>query len=274
VVEKMSNAPEPGFAPQRVVSLAPFLTDSMIALGFGRFLAGVTDSCPLLPSLVAVPRVGAPEDLRAESIIDLKPELILASSEANPPALIEALSKSNLRIWVSDPRTVRQAVSDIRDLAMMYAAESALQSVVWLDRSLDWLEGSRSEKRVRVFCPRSREGWTAHPTSWVTIGSDTYTGDLLSLCGAENVFAGRNDRRYPAVTTEEIMAAEPEVILLPGEPFPFSEEDVSNLRKMMPDVPAIHSGRIPLIDGRLLFWPGTRVGEAIRILPELLSAKE
>lgn len=274
MVENMTGAFDPGTSPGRVVSLVPSMTGSMIAFGLGRFLVGATDLCPLPESLSGIRRVGKPADARAMDIADLQPDLVLAHAEENPQSLIDELRQSGLRIWITFPRTVRQAVSDLRDLVMMYASEAALQSVVWLDRSVDWLEGARPENRVRVFCPRSREGPADHPAGWVTMNGDTYTGDLLSLCGADNVFAGNGTDRYPVVTMEDVIAGAPEVILLPGEPFPFSQEDVSAIQKAMPDVPAVRTGRILLIDGRLLFWPGTQLGEAIRLLPDLLCKNQ
>jgi ABC-type Fe3+-hydroxamate transport system substrate-binding protein len=270
MVESMNGAPDPGFSPQRVVSLLPAMTDSMIALGLGRFLVGITDSCRLPESIAGISRVGEAQDLKVADIVGLHPDLILAGGEENPQSQIEALTKAGLRIWWTSPRTVRQAVANLRDLNLIYATESNLQTVVWLDRAVDWLEASRPEKSVRAFCPRSREGTADHPEGWVTINRDTYTGDLLSLCGAENVFAERDSNRYPRVSPGEVIAAAPEIILLPGEPFPFTREDADAIRTNMPEIPAVQAERILLVDGRLLFWAGTRLGEAIRSLPALL----
>lgn len=273
VVERMSQTLGPGFSPQRVVSLLPSMTDSMIALGLGRFLVGVTDSCQLPESAAGISRVGEAENPRVADIIALQPELILAGEEENPQSQIKALTEAGLRVWEISPRSVRQALANLRDLTLMYASESTLQTVVWLDRAVDWLEGSRPEQSVRVFCPRSREGPVDNPAGWVTINGDTYTGDLLSLCGAENIFADRDSSRHPRVSPEEVIAEAPDIILLPGEPFPFTQEDAAAIRKRMPEIPAVKAERIFLVDGRLLFWAGTRVGEAIRSLPALLLGR-
>ena len=230
----MNRGIEPGLAPQRVVSLVPSATDSMFALGLGKFIVGATDYCPLPENHTEIRRIGGPKDARAEEIIGLRPDMVFANAEENPESLIEGLEQSGLRVWIAFPKTVRQAVSDLRDLAMMYASETALQSVVWLDRAVDWLAGSRPQKTVRVFCPVWRDGPAEKPERWITLSGDTYAGDLLSLCGAENAFAGRTDSRYPPVTPEEVIAADPEIILLPDEPFAFQEEDASFFLRDMP----------------------------------------
>ena len=263
----MTRGIEPGLAPQRVVSLVPSMTDSLFALGLGRYVIGVTDYCPVPEAHPAIARVGGPKDARVGEIADLRPEMVFANVEENPESLIEALEKSGLRVWVAFPKTVRQAVSDLRDLAMMYVSETALQSVVWLDRAVDWLEGSRPEEKARVFCPIWREGPAEKPDGWITLGGDTYADDLLSLCGAENVFTGRTDSRYPKVTPDDVTAADPEIILLPDEPFAFQEEDASCFIRNMPSLQAVRQHKIQRVDGRLLFWHGTRLGEAIRQVP-------
>jgi ABC-type Fe3+-hydroxamate transport system substrate-binding protein len=264
----MNRGIEPGLSPQRVVSLIPSMTDSMFTLGLGRFVIGATDYCPVPENSTGVKRVGGPKDARVEEIVDLHPEMVFANAEENPDHLIDALEKSGLRVWVAFPKTVRQAVSDLRDLAMMYASESALQSVVWLDRAVDWLEGSRPQKLMRVFCPVWREGSAEKPDRWITLGGDTYADDLLALCGAENVFAGRKDSRYPPVTPDEVIAADPEIALFPDEPFAFTEEDTSHFARILSLLPEDRRPKTLRVDGRLLFWHGTRLGEAIRQVPQ------
>jgi ABC-type Fe3+-hydroxamate transport system substrate-binding protein len=270
----MSGILDYGFSPQRVVSLFPAMTDSMITLGLRRFLVGVTDGCPLPEPADGAARVGKSENPRIADIVGLRPDLVIAGGDETSAEQVEALSGAGLRVWVIAPRTVRQVVADLRDLILAYASESALQTVVWLDRAVDWLEGSRPEKNVRVFCPRSRIGPAEDPSGWITMNGDTYTGDLLSLCGAENVFKDRADGRYPQVSREDLAAAAPEAILLPGEPFSFTPEDTAAIQELLPEVPAVQAKRIFLVDGRLLFWAGTRVGEAIRVLPTLLIGGE
>ena len=77
----------------------------------------------------------------------------------------------------------------------------------------------------------------------------------------------RSERRYPRVSLEEIVAARPEVILLPDEPYAFGARDVAELREL--ELPAARQGRIHVIDGTLISWYGPRIGRAIRELDRL-----
>jgi len=104
----------------------------------------------------------------------------------------------------------------------------------------------------------------------MSVGGDTYAHDLLALCGGRNVFAGRGDRRYPRVTLDDVVAAAPEVVLLPDEPYAFGASDVAELRRL--PIPAARSGRLHLIDGTWVSWYGPRIGPALRAIRSLLAA--
>jgi ABC-type hemin transport system substrate-binding protein len=105
----------------------------------------------------------------------------------------------------------------------------------------------------------------------MAVGRDTYADDLLRLCGGENVFArDGGGRRYPRVSVDAIVAAAPEVILLPDEPYAFSRSDAGELGDM--PIPAARSGRIHLIDGTLVSWYGPRIESAVRQIRALLAS--
>ncbi len=76
--------------------------------------------------------------------------------------------------------------------------------------------------------------------------------------------------RYPRISLDEVIAAQPEIILLPDEPFAFTESDVEELSRL--DVPAAKNNAIYLVDGSILTWHGTRLAYALRDLPPLLGA--
>jgi len=102
---------------------------------------------------------------------------------------------------------------------------------------------------------------------YMSIGSDTYAHDVLDTCGGENVCGGST--RYPVFTLEQVEAAQPEIILLPDEPYPFSAEDLEDFYAL--DIPAAREDRIHLVDGKLLTWYGPRMASSLTQLAALLS---
>jgi ABC-type hemin transport system substrate-binding protein len=101
----------------------------------------------------------------------------------------------------------------------------------------------------------------------MSVGSDTYAHEVLVTCGGENVCGGST--RYPVFALEEVEAAQPEIVLLPDEPYPFCAEDVEEFYAL--DIPAARSDRIHLVDGKLLTWYGPRMASSLSQIAALLG---
>jgi ABC-type Fe3+-hydroxamate transport system substrate-binding protein len=250
--------------PQRIVSLVPSWTEALFELGLGDRVVGVTEFCVHPASAVArVPKLGGTKNPDVASVIDLAPDLVIANREENKRQDVEKLAAAGLPVWVSYPRTVREGVEGLRELAGLGASDSAIRRVVEpVEAAVETAAADAPSRRVRVFCPIWRD-------PWMSVGGDTYAHDLLALCGGDNVFADRDDRRYPIVRLEDIESAAPEVVLLPDEPYEFTARDAEELRGLA--IPAAESGRIHLIDGTWVSWYGPRIQRAVQVLRSLFA---
>lgn len=284
--------------PQRVVSLVPSLTESMVALGLGAALVGRTDYCIHPAEQVrGIPTVGGTKNPDISKILALNPDWILANQEENTPQTVAALQAAGLPVWVSFPKTVAEAMDVLWALARRFQSGMAIQKLQVLEMSLDWAEefAAQRETRPRYFCPIWQDTDPTHGMWWMTFNNDTYAHDLLTLLGGENIFAARQrryplaadlgaaapvesatlpetrDTRYPRVTPAEVIAAQPEVILLPSEPYAFGLADQAQVMKLLKETPAVQSGRVHFVDGSLLFWHGTRLANALTELPGLFE---
>lgn len=278
-----------GRIPGRVVSLVPSMTESLCELGMSDALVGITDYC-IHPkeALVDKTRVGGVKNARLEDILALKPDLVLANYEENSKELIEALNRSGVPTWVTLPKTVNQAVDDLYRLAGLFRDEKALLKLRTLSIALDWTRQVFSEAAsLRYFCPVWQDKSEDGKVWWVTFNEDTYINDLLKTFKGDNIFSARKRRyplmadlglamqedeegrdvRFPRVTTEEVIAADPELILLPDEPYLFGEDDQEFICKLLASVGAVKNGRVYRVDGSLLTWHGTRLGKALSELP-------
>ena len=250
--------------PQRIVSLVPSLTEALFALGLGPRVVGVTDWCVHPAASVApVPKVGGTKNPSLSRVLELRPDLVLANREENRQRDVEKLRQAGVEVWVTYPRSVADAVALLPELAGLGApAEVAAPQVEAARRALEVARAHRPERGVPTFCPIWKRPWMA-------VGADTYAHDLIELCGGRNVFADRPERRYPIVEEAEILAAQPEVILLPDEPYAFGPGDVAELAAL--DLPAAREGRIHLLDGTLVSWYGPRTARALGELGRLLA---
>ena len=250
--------------PRRIVSLVPSLTEALFALGLGPRLVGVTDWC-VHPAaeVAALPKVGGTKNPAIPRILELRPDLVLANQEENRERDVERLRQAGVEVWVTYPRTVAEAVELLPELAALGAPPERSEPL--LERARSALERARARRPstpIPYFCPIWKRPWMA-------VGADTYADDLLALCGGRNVFGHRRERRYPIVESEEIEAAQPQVILLPDEPYAFGPADVAELREL--DTPASRSGRIHCLDGTLVSWYGPRIPLALEVLGGMLS---
>ena len=248
---------------RRIVSLVPSLTEALFELGLGARVVGVTDWCVHPADAVAhVPRVGGTKNPSIARVLELRPDLVIANQEENRERDVERLRAAGVPVWVTYPCTVADGVALVRELAGLGApAERAEPLCRALERALDRARAAAPARRTRVFCAIWKKPWMA-------VGADTYADDLIAVCGGDNVFRDRTERRYPIVTEEEIAAAQPEVILLPDEPYAFGTRDVAELAAL--PTPAAAAGRIHRIDGTLISWYGPRIARAITEVGALL----
>ncbi len=255
----------PTSPPRRIVSLVPSLTEALIVLGLGDRLVGITDWC-VHPAreVQKIPKIGGTKDPNLEAVLALKPDLVIANHEENTERAVNHLSEAGVPVWVSYPRTVREGAELLSELAALGASAERIREVVNpVLTAVERAEAARPTDTVRTFCPI----WKG---PWMSVGEDTYAHDLLELCGAANVFANRPERRYPRVKEAEILLTQPELILLPDEPYAFSEVDVRELQGW--SVPAAKNGRIHVIDGTWVSWYGPRIFRAIETLRNLIVA--
>lgn len=279
--------------PRRVISLVPSMTESLFELGYGQTVVGVTDFCSSPPLETArLPKVGGPKDARLDDIRALRPDLVLANQEENSKELVEGLVSAGIPVWLTFPKTVRESLNDLWELTRMIPGKSAALRLRLLEDSLQWAElGLADRPQQMYFCPIWQESADDGTRWWMTFNQDTYSDDLVRICGGVNVFSerkrqypleanwtqtapedpGKRDVRYPVVSVEDIRAAMPEVILLPSEPFNFWNQSDELWMDLFSETPAVKNHRIVHVDGSLLSWCGTRLGRALAELPPLFA---
>jgi iron complex transport system substrate-binding protein len=268
--------------PERVVSLVPSLTESMFDLGLGDRIVGITDYC-IYPEkdLARLPRVGGVKDPRVEDIFSLQPDLVLCNQEENSLETVETLQEAGIAVWTTFPKTCRGLIDDLWKMAGIFQSDSVADQVRMLELALEWMEAAMIDREsARYFCPLWQ---TIQPSgmSWITFNQDTYCNDLLHLLGGKNVFEQREkifptltdlhgpdirDRRYPEITLGELNQAGVEYIILPSEPYLFTEKDREFFCQRFPSAKTI------LVDGTLITWTGTRLGKAIQNFNDLFQS--
>jgi ABC-type Fe3+-hydroxamate transport system substrate-binding protein len=234
--------PVPAARPaRRVVSLVPSLTES-VAVTRPEALAGATDWCTHPPGL-EVPRVRGTKNPDVAAIIRLRPDVVLANQEENRRLDVERLRAAGIPVWVTVIRTLDDAFASLRRL---FTAGLGWPEPGWLAEAERAWQPPAPGPRLRAVIPVWRD-------PWMVVGSSTFTGDLAARLGLDNVY-GDDPERYPHVTVDDIAARQPDIVVLPDEPYAFSADDG-------PEVFPRH--RVALVEGRSLTWYG----------PSLLTAR-
>jgi ABC-type hemin transport system substrate-binding protein len=239
-------------APQRIVSLVPSLTELVFFLGRGESLVGRTKFCTEPAGLVgAIPAFGGTKNPALDRIIAARPDLVIANKEENRREDIESLHKAGREVLLTDPNTVAEAVTMIRELGRVLDARKPAEALAGEVESA--LATIPRGAPVAAYC-------AVWHNPMMGLGAATYGNSLLEACGARNVLAERE--RYPEVTLDELRALSPNLILLPDEPFPFDAGHAALYSQIAP---------ARLVDGKLVWWYGPRMPAAIRELSAIIE---
>ena len=199
----------------RVVSLCPSITETLVALGGLRQLAGATRFCTRPKGLLwGLPRIGGTKDPDVARILDLRPDLVFANREENRLEDVQALEAAGVSVDVSFPKTVADVPPDVER---------------WGERIGHAAEGRELARRIEAALAELAAVPAPAPflyaywiwrDPWMTVSDDTYVADLLRLAGGVNVF-GREIDRYPASRPDEALERGADVHFFPNEPYPF-----------------------------------------------------
>ncbi len=247
--------------PRRVVSLVASQTETLALLGLGERLVGRTRYCVEPRGRIeSVPVVGGEKSPDVQSILALSPDLVVANKEENKKSDVERLEQAGVAVYVAYPRTLPEGAAMIRELGALTGTMDFAGRLAAPIEEL--LTPGPPPERLGGLCFVWKEPWMA-------AGGDNFVHDMMRWAGIRNL-GERFEGRYPRVMLEEAMALEPEVILLPDEPYAFSDKDRGDFAGW-PNVPAVARGRILNFDGKIMSWYGPRIAESLKSLRSLVG---
>lgn len=263
-------AGEGGGFPERIVSLAPSLTETLFAVGAGRRVVAVTDLCDFPPAARGLPKVGGltSANLHLESVVAARPHLVL-SVGLNQEEAVEALRRLGLRVEVvpTDGGGLADVVAAVRRVGELTGRAAAGQRLAGeLERRLAAVDRALADvpraARPRVYY----EVWDR---PLMTAGPHSFLGEIVERAGGANVF-GDVRGRWVQVSPEAVLARDPEVILTAARHGGPAGVDDFAARPGWAGITAVADGRVHLLDGNLVSRPGPRVVEALERVAALL----
>jgi len=254
-------APLRAWPGQRIVSLAPSVTETLFAIGAGPEVVGVSQYCDYPPEVVKLPKVGSFLTPNMEAIVGLRPGLIIGLETSANAREIHALQRMGYRILLTNDDSLEGIEDGIRTIG---EGTGHVRQALELLNSLH-VRMRKVEERLKVVAPRKVLVVVGH-NPLVAVGGG-YLNQLLRMADCINIAAGFGVE-WPRVGVEYVIAAAPEVIL-DGQ-MGSERAAPSGFWDRYPVIPAVRNHRIYGYDQNEMLRPGPRVGKTLQTLAALI----
>jgi len=228
--------------PKRIISIVPSQTELLFHLGLDTEVIGVTKFC-IHPEdkFKARTKVGGTKQLNIDQIRVLQPDLIIANKEENERSQVEELMNI-CPVWISD----------IYDLDSTLQMISSIGSLINRETEANALCSDIVSRFNNLVLPVTnlKVAYFIWRKPYMVAGSGTFIDSMLKKCGLTNVI---NKDRYPEITSQEIIATDPDLIFLSSEPYPFKQKHIDEFQTLLPNAKVI------LVDGEMFSWYGSRL---------------
>lgn len=251
-------------SPQRVVSLAPSITEIVYDLNREDRLKGATTYSDFPEAAKNLPKVGSYVYLDLEKIVSLQPDLCIGIKDGNPKAIVMRLESLGIPVYAVDPRSlesIRRAVLEIGEL--LQAPETARRVAAEMTLRIDRVRelAKTADHRPRVF-------FQIGVSPIVSAGSDTFIHELIEIAGGINL--ARAYTSYPRFSTEEVIVAAPDIMIITSMARQKVFDQVKAKWQQWPGIPAVKNNRIFLVDSDLFDRPTPRLLDGLETLIQLI----
>lgn len=243
---------------ERVVSLAPSLTESIFAVGAGDRLVGVTTFCDYPEEAPKIAKIGDTINPNLETIVALKPQIVFVSTASQMENFAKTLEQRNITVFVIDPKDLNGVLANLRQLGDIFG--TAERTTILLNELQEKIlaieEQVRDKPKVKVFVQISKE-------PLFTAGKDSFMTEIVSRAGGVSVTKDV-ETAYPKLSKETALALNPDVIILSESP------DNTEPNEVFKNSKAVRNGKVFKIKADLLSRPGPRLVDGLEQLADFL----
>jgi iron complex transport system substrate-binding protein len=250
--------------PQRVVSLAPSITEIVFALDQGHRLQGVTTYSDFPSEAVKLPKVGSYVHLDLEKIVALKPDLCIAIKDGNPRVIAQRLESLKIPVYAVHPNNIETIMKTVLEIGtLLNAKDRANQLVQNMDLRIQKVKSlvAKTTHRPRVF-------FQIGVSPIVSVGTHTFIHELIVIAGGTNLAEGSVS--YPRYSREKVLALSPEIIIITSMERKAIFEKVKAEWEKWPNMPAVRNQRIYVEDSNFFDRPTPRLVDGLELLLRLI----
>ncbi len=266
VVDALGNKFEFKQPPERVITLAPNLTEMIYEVGAGQKLVGNTLFCNYPEKAKSVEKIGDMLTVDYEKIVSLQPDLIFITKEGNKKNIYQKLISLKFKVFVSDPKSFEDIKRTFLKIGKIFGKEkSAREKIKSWDSTVD------SVKNEAKKLPTKSVMFLVSVKPIMLAGKNTFINEILQICGFQNI-ADSSQLRYPVFSREEIVKKNPDYIIM-FESKNLRAEAVKNAYPEWKELKAVKNNNIIFVDADLFARPGPRFFKAVKFLFGKRTAK-
>jgi len=248
--------------PRRIVSLAPSVTETVFALGFGNRLVGVTSHCDYPVEAKRLPKIGDFMSPSLEVIAAKQPDLVIGVTGATDPARAREIERLGIKITLVSVSSVSEILSSFKHIAALLGDPDAGATLVEKITA----QFDKVKRRIAP-APRRSTLLAVGLRPLVAVGGKNFLDELITLAGGENI-AGNASQPWLNLPDEYVVAKAPQVIIQAG-----MGSDASRPTRQWSDlksIPALKERRMYTYNSDKILRPGPRIGEGLEEIARLI----
>jgi len=244
---------------ERVVSLAPSLTENIFAVGAGDRLVGVTTYCNYPEDALKIQKVGDTQTPNIETIVALKPQIVFVSTASQLEAFMKTLESQGITVFVTNPNDLNGVLANLRQLGDIFGTiERTTVLLNELQERIIGIEEQNLDKpKVKVFVQFDKE-------ALYTIGKESFLTEIVERAGGTSVTKDIATA-YPKISKETALALNPDVIIVSESPNNLEPNEVFK------NSPAVKNKRVYKINADIISRPSPRIVDAMEQIAEALK---
>ena len=250
--------------PQRIIALAPSITEILYFIGLGDRVVGVTRFSNYPPEVKNKPSVGSYIDLNVEKIIDLAPDLVIGTVDGNRKNTVELLEQANIQVYITNPNRIEGILETIIAIGQLCGVKGTAEFLAG-----DLSARIKSIQRKVEDRPRPTVFLQINLKPIMTVNRGSYIHDLIHVAGGKNL-AENETVSYPRLSLEEVIQRRPEVIIISSMERSGQFEQARLDWLKWKSIPAVQQGRVHLIDSDLIDRPSPRIIQGLEALARLI----
>jgi len=262
---------------QRIVALAPSITESLFAIGAGGQIVARDDNSKFPAEAEQIPSVGGLwGDLPLETILSYQPDLVIVAEIISPDKVKQMQDAGLTVFWVPNPKDFDGLYKNLRDLAKLTGHEEEAEKLIaQLQERVQAVEDALADVTDEPLVFYELDG-TDPANPWTT-GPNTFISNTIKMAKGRNV-GDVLDKAWAQISTEELVKQNPDIILLADAPYGVTPESVAQ-RPGWDAIKAVKEGKVYPFDPNLLSVPGPRLVDGLETLavmlhPDVFCAKD